>query len=249
VNLLLEREQIVVWDEEGKVIALHPTHRDEYIPGTNLWRSQRRIVLDEMRRQLLQFRDRHIADEQSFETTLQKAGALYAQQLRRGQLAGDTREEAIVELLALADVLFDPARLASLFGIDEAEVRAAAARHLQPTPPATPMKRRQPKRLTPSEESDTTPETQRESSGVERESDGAQRESTETQRESMDELDLRRERMARGLSQRQLAQLLGISDSAISRRELGVCDIEPELLSDLRRVFAKHPVPNGQTSQ
>lgn len=139
VNLLLEREQIVVWDDEGKIIALHPTHRDEYIPGTNLWRSQRRIVLDEVRRPLLQLRDRH--DEQSFEATLQKVGVVYGQQLRRGQLAGAVREEAIGELLALADVLFDPARLATLLGIDESEIRAAAARRHQPSPAAGDTKR------------------------------------------------------------------------------------------------------------
>ena len=251
MNLLLGREQIVAWDDTGNVIALHPTHREDYIPGTNLWRSQRRIALDEMRRPLLQIRDRH--DEQSFEATLQKAGAIYAQQLRRGQLAGRIREEAVAELLALADILFDPTQLAILLGIDEAELRGIAMRRLQPTSAEIAPKRKQSKRKSMVLPKSTEPEPADPEPG-EKLAEPA-RDSTEPalgtrEPESTDApfdgSDLRRARVAHGWTQRELARQVGISHSAIGKWELGIHPVDPFVLRRFRELFATNPVPNGQ---
>lgn len=260
VNLLLEREQIVVWDDEGNLFALHPTHRDEYIPGTNLWRSQRQMQLTELRTQLLQFRDRHVAGDQSFDATLQKVTVLYAQQLRRGQLAGTSREEALIELLALADILFDPARMAELLGIAESEIRAVAGRRLQPTPPATPPKRKQPKQRIAalespdftsqpngftSQPSDFTPESR---DFISQPADVASEPADFTPESIETGADIRKARKARGWLQSDLGDRLGMGHpSSIGKWETGHDPIPSNRLTEIREVFAKHPV-NGQSN-
>lgn len=243
MNLLLERERIVVWDEEGKVIALHPTHRDDYVPGTNHWRSQRQTMLNEMRDQLMQFRAGRIIGDQSFDATLQKAIGLYAQQLRRGQVAGDLREDAIVELLILADVLFDPARLAAGLGVDESELRAAAARRFQPATPTTSSKRKQTKRPAPSEESSPPSE----SVDTPSESVDLSSEPTPTPSESIATgTDIREARKARGWHQVDLGERIGVGASIVGKWESGREALPSYRLIEIRDVFAKSPAPNGQ---
>jgi len=243
MNLLLERQQIVVWDESGNLIALHPTHRGDYIPGTNLWRSQRQTVLNELREQLMQFRVGKIIGDQSFEATLQKAITLYAQQLRRGQLAGDTREDALGELLGLADVLFDPAKLAPVLGVDESEVRAVAARRLQPTPPAAPPKRKHTRVPVEPVEAPVEPPVD----PVEPEEPAV-----EPPAESVESLetgaDIRRARTRRGWLLADLGDRLGVSKSAVGKWETGRETAPAYRLVELRAVFAKYPVPNGTVS-
>jgi ribosome-binding protein aMBF1 (putative translation factor) len=255
VNLLLEREQIVIWDDAGDLLALHPTHRDEYIPGTNLWRSQRQLQLTELRTQLLQFRDRHVIGDQSFDAMLRKASALYAQQLRRGQLAGTTREEALMELLALADVLFDPARLAELLGVEESEIRAVAARRLQPPPTVAPSSKRKPTRQQAPTKESARPQTLAESPQTSEDGPPTLEEdpqtlegAPQTSQNYSNPATLRREREARELSLKQLSQLVGISDTALGNWEKGRYAIKPFYQRQLHEYFTAHPVPNGQAS-
>ena len=244
MHLLLEREQIVVWDEAGSVIALHPTHRDEYIPGTNLWRSQRQTVLNELREQLLQFRAGKIIGDQSFDPTLQKAVALYAQQLRRGQLAGDTREEAIGELLGLADVLFDPARLAQLLGIDESDVRTIAARRYEPTK-VTPTTKRPKRKSRQSASEDDSRAPQNDSRAAEEDS---QAPIVAPKAPSLTGADIKRERLARGLTQVQLANEIGIHETQMVYAEKGSRPTPAYRVLEIERWFREHPVINGTVS-
>ena len=252
MNLLLERDQVVVWDEEGNVIALHPTHRGDYVPGTNLWRSQRQTVLNELREQLMQFRSGKIIGDQSFDATLQKAITLYAQQLRRGQLSSATREEAIGELLGLADVLFDPARLAPALGVDESEVRAAAARRHEPTPPASSAKRT--RRSTVKLVSDIVGDVSSPEEDVSLRSDDVSFASGDVSlppEEVSPTLviktgaDIRRERLARGLTQVQLAESVGLGETTMVLTEKGRRPIPPWRLREFERWFREHPVATG----
>jgi DNA-binding transcriptional regulator YiaG len=255
--LLFEREQVVKWDQEGNLLALSPPpYRDGYVPGSNLWRSQRQLVLTEMRGQLMQFWERHVVGDQSFEATMRKAGALYEEQLRRGQLKGAAREEALVELLKLADVLFDLARLASLFGIDESEIRAAATRRLQPTPLTTPPKRKHVKRTPQSDENSVeSPSGTAEPQGNSTESvappselasKSAESASSSAESELMTSDWVRRERTARRMTQKELGYALGFTHSVVGKWETGANAINIDTERLLRDYFAKHPV-NGQT--
>jgi len=123
VDRLLELHVIVIWDDEGDLLALHPTHRvplrvggPNYVPGTEFWRNQREQALTYLRTQLIQLRDN------SFDAALRNAAALFAQQIRRGQFADEAREETLNSLIALADLLLQPSRLAQLLGLPETEI-------------------------------------------------------------------------------------------------------------------------------
>jgi len=62
-------------------------------------------------------------------------------------------------------------------------------------------------------------------------------------------LDIRRERVARGWTQKQLAELIGSTDSSISHWELGTYGIDPDALARITLLFAKNLVPaNGRIS-
>jgi hypothetical protein len=147
VDHMLERQEIVVWDDQGEILALHPTHREPlrvggqpYVPGTEYWRNQREQALTDLRTQLIQLR------EQSFEVSLRRTAEIYGQQIRRGQLSGDAREEALMSLTALSDVLLNPSRLAQLIGISETDVVAAWQKRMSPSGvplPSKQTKRRQ----------------------------------------------------------------------------------------------------------
>jgi len=249
VDLVFEREQVVKWDQEGDLLALAPPpYRDDYVPGTNLWRSQRQTVLSEMRDQLQQFRDRHVVGDQAFEATLRKAGSLYEQQLRRGQLKGSAREEALSQLLALADVLFDPARLAKLFGIDEAAVRAAAARRYEPTKAVSarrPSKQARPAEPIPEDE----PAPPDEPANQVDEPATQSHEPRGRAEESLSPGTLRREREVRGLTQRELAEQVGVAHSTMGKWESGLHPVNATAARLLAEYFDTHPVANGIVSR
>jgi DNA-binding transcriptional regulator YiaG len=258
VDRLLGLQVIVIWDDEGDLLALHPTHRvpirvggPNYIPGTEFWRNQREQALTDLRTQLIQLRDN------SFDASLTKAAALFAQQIRRGQLADDAREEALTSLIALADLLLQPARLAQLLGLPEKEIVRLWQHRMSPV--AEPVttgrggRRRPPgeaRRIIAAVASDPV-EVVVEPVGIS--DDAAQpafggeqtpAESTNGAENSIDGATLRRERESRGLTKTALAKLVAVSDSTLGTWERGTRPITPFYARQLHAFFASHPVSN-----
>ena len=241
---LLERQVVVIWDDQGEVLALHPTHREPlhaggppYVPGSEYWRNQREQALTELRTQLIQLRD------QSFDASLRKTTDIYAQQMRRGQLAADAREEALVSLLALTDVLLNPSRLAQLLGVAEADLVAAWQKRMQPAgSPVPPTQRR---RRHPDKSGTTDPSSPDQHVAADGASAGVTPEPASIAGERFDGATLRRERQARKMTLETLGGLVGVSSSTVGEWERGKRPMDVDSTRRLRDVFAEPPVSNA----
>jgi DNA-binding XRE family transcriptional regulator len=247
VAVMVERQVIVVWDDQAEILALHPTHREPlrvggppYVPGTEYWRNQREQALTDLRTQLIQLRD------QTFDASLRRTAEIYARQIRRGQLAGDAREEALMSLIALSDVLLNPSRLAQLLAISEANVLAAWQRRLHTTGlplPANPKKRRQQGK---SQTVETKPPDANQS--VDAGSSSAHEEEPPGGRVSLDGSDsldatkLRQEREVRQMTLAELGDLVGVSRTTVGDWERGKRAIDTNSARRLRDVFADRPI-------
>jgi DNA-binding transcriptional regulator YiaG len=240
VDRMVERHVIVAWDDQGEILALHPTHREPlrvggppYIPGTEYWRNQREQALTDLRTQLIQLRD------QSFDSSLRKTTETYAQQIRRGQLADDAREAALISLIALSDVLLSPSRLAQLIGISEADVVAAWQRRMQSSGlplPSNQRKRRQqgrPQVIEP-KPLDADPSVDASSSNIDEEA-------SSVDSASFDATQLRQERQARQMTLAAVGDLVGVSRTTVGDWERGRRSIDPNSERRLREAFAGRP--------
>jgi DNA-binding transcriptional regulator YiaG len=241
---LLERQVVVIWDDQGEILALHPTHREPlhvggppYVPGSEYWRNQREQALTELRTQLIQLRD------QSFDASLRKTAKVYAQQIRRGQLAADAREEALVSLIALTDVLLSPSRLAHLLGVAEADLVAAWQKRLQPAGLPVPPNQR---RRRHQDKSGTTDPTSREPDlTADSTTPSVPPEPASIAGEQLDGTALRRERQARQMTLEALGDLVGVSRSTVGEWERGKRPVDVNSMRRLLDVFAERPVSNG----
>jgi hypothetical protein len=241
---LLERNVIVIWDDHGEVLALHPTHREPlhvggppYVPGSEYWRNQREQALTELRTQLIQLRD------QSFDASLRKTAEVYAQQIRRGQLAAIAREEALTSLIALTDVLLSPSRLAQLIGVSEADLVAAWQKRMHsaglPVPLNQKRRRQQDRSMTIDPK---PPEPDNRVGGT---NSKVPREPYSVASERLDGTALRRERQARQMTLEALGDLIGVSRSTVGEWERGKRPIDVNSVRRLRDVFAERPISNG----
>jgi hypothetical protein len=229
------------------MLALHPTHREPlhvggppYVPGSEYWRNQREQALTELRTQLIQLRD------QSFDVSLRKTAAVYAQQIRRGQLAADAREEALVSLLALTDVLLSPSRLAQLLGVAESDLVAAWQKRLQPAgSPLPPYQRR---RRSQDKTATTEPPSPEPDLAADRTVSSVPPEPTSIAGERFDGTALRRERQARKLTLEALGGLVGVSSSTVGDWERGKRPIDVNSMRRLQGVFAEPPTSQDPVS-
>jgi ribosome-binding protein aMBF1 (putative translation factor) len=245
---------IVDWNGDGQTLAIDPTNlvprragETNYVPGTMYWHGQRENALTELRTQLIQLRD------QSFGASLRKTTQLYVEQMRRGQLKGDARDEALARLLELANVLFDPLQLANLLGISESDVASARQRSRQPGgEPKSATRRRDARRKEAAVTLETLPtksETPSDTPDVSTDTPVATPDTPVNTPHTplrVSQATLRQEREARGLSQRQLATLVRMSNGTVSKLELGhSISSSSWFLDRISEVLSQYPIVNG----
>ena len=218
---LLELGVLVDWSGTGEVLAIDYTNLvplragdSIYVPGTTYRQNQREQALTELRTLLMPVRDQ-------FTAAFGRVVALYREQIRRGQLKGAARDEAVDRLMQVAEVLVNRTIIEEL---------------RSPPVVITPTKGRKARKQ---DSQDVSLPSEDVSLPVEDVSPGSTLDSGGY---------IKRERQARGLTQVQLAEALGFSETVTVNAETGRRQLPPWRLEQFERWFREHPVENGTVS-
>jgi len=223
---LLELGVLVDWSGTGEVLAIDYTNLVPfrpgefiYVPGTTYRQNQREQALTELRTLLMPVRDQ-------FSAAFARVIALYREQIRRGQLKGDARDDALDRLMQVAYVLVDPEAVADL---RSPAVAPVAAKKRAKTPSAA-----------------VEPEQPAQSLTASSESLRASGESLRASDPCWNGADIKRERLARGMTQVQLAEAVGMAETQLLYAEKGNRPTPPWRFRLIQQWFREHPIVNGQ---